>query len=158
MSAIPRPNLIPDDYLAPIFYSATNDWESSAYYEGVEWEKYAKSVGYQYDEEYVFVFLTPFFNEKTDKRWTIMALEVGTIGLDVFLDNMVIIGYTDYVPDFKGKNPAAKKIKNDKICKNSQWGNRFFIQLQPNISSIKKYILLTIDSEAYREPQVIEKF
>lgn len=153
-----RVNLIPDDYSSPIFYNATSQWESSSYYEDLEFNNYAKHCAHIYDEEYVFVFLTPFFNEKTDKRWTLIALEVGTIGLDVFLDNMVIIGYADYMPDFKGKNPSAKKIKNDEVCKNSQWGNRFFLQLQPNISQIKKYILLTIDNEAFKEPQVIEKF
>ena len=158
MSATPKPNLIPDDYSAPIFYNATSDWESFNYYQDVELENYAKHVAYQYDKEYVFVFLTPFFNETTDKKWTIMALEVGVIGLDVFLDNMVIIGHTNYLPDFKGKNPAAKTIKNDNITKRSQWNNRFFLQVQPKISSIKKYILLTIDEESYKEPEIIEKF
>ena len=38
MSAIPRPNLIPDDYSAPIFYNATSDWESLNYYQDVELE------------------------------------------------------------------------------------------------------------------------
>lgn len=158
MSRLSRPNLIPDDYSAPVFYNATNEWESLDYYQQLEFDKYSEHVMYKYDKEYVFVFLTPFFNEQSDKRWTIMALEVGTIGLDVFLDNMVIIGYADYMPDFKGKNPSAKKIKNDEVCKNSQWGNRFFLQLQPNISQIKKYILLTIDNDDFKEPQVIERF
>jgi len=158
MSAIPRPNLIPDDYSSSVFYNATSEWESLDFYQDMEWDNYAKHCAHIYDKEYVFIFLTPFFNEKTDKKWTIIALEVGMIGLDVFLDNMVIIGYTDYAPDFKGKNPAARKIKNDKISKNSQWANRFFLQIQPKISNIKKYILLTIDEDAWTEPEVIEKF
>jgi len=158
MSRLSRLNLIPDDYSAPIFYNATNEWESLDYYQQLEFDNYTEHVMYKYDKEYIFVFLTPFFNEQSDKRWTIVALEVGTIGLDVFLDNMVIIGYADYMPDFKGKNPTAKKIKNDEVCKKSQWGNRFFLQLQPNISEIKKYILLTIDNDDFKEPQVIERF
>jgi len=158
MSAIPRLNLIPDDYSSPVFYNVTSKWESLDFYKDMEWDNYAKHCAHIYDKEYVFIFLTPFFNEKTDKKWTIIALEVGMIGLDVFLDNMVIIGYADYVPDFKGKNSVALKIKNDEISKNTQWSDRFFLQIQPKISNIKKYILLTIDENAWTEPEVIEKF
>ena len=158
MSAIPAPNLIPDDYSKSIFYHATGDWESLDYYEDVEWDNYGLHVSYQYDKEYFFVFLTPFFNETTDKRWTIMGLEVGLIGNDIFLDNMVILGYTDDIPDFKGKNSSAQKIKNHKLSQETDWGNRFFLQVQPTITPIKKYIELTIGGERAKEPNIIEKF
>jgi hypothetical protein len=158
MSAIPTPNLIPDDYSKSVFYHATGDWESLDYYEDMEWENFTKHVSYRHEEEYFFVFLTPYFNETTDKRWTIMALEVGTIGNDIFLDNMEIIGFTDVIPDFKGKNSAAQKIKKHRLSNATDWGHRFFLQIQPSITPIKKYINLTINEERAKAPNIIEKF
>ena len=158
MGAIPRPDIIPDDYQSTIYYDYMDRWVKPTVYEDIEWENYVKHVNYQYDEEYLFIFLTPYFNESSSNKWAIVALEIGIIDLDVFLDNMVVIGYTDIPPNFVNKNSSAQKIKQDRISKRYQWNRRFYLQNQPTISQVKKYMMMAIDNQIHQAPEIIEKF
>ena len=150
-------NILPPKY--PNIYSSTlNRWVDEDYYTiyHEEAEKNEKKVDKhhkrQYDDDALLVIITKFFT--TGEDYTIIGIEFGNIGKDVFIYNIEIMGYLNGLPDFDRNDKRARAITDNEITYLYQDYERFFGGYQDKMTSIKDMVMDISTTQWYENPDL----
>ena len=141
--------LLPEGY-NNIYFKDQNRWVDLEYYEDeaeiVPAELWDMQKINLWEEEYLVIFATTrrLGDYPMDKKYGMVALEIGTYGGDVFIYNMEYIASSDNMPEFSvygNANFIGKFLEKDPICRQYQIHHRFFIGERNFISTVKMNIL-----------------